>query len=295
MARRLLAVLAAARGNVVRAEQVADLLWPEGSPASATKTLQTHVVHLRRALGNTSVVYRAAGYALAIDSVCLDAAELERRLSMAEEFVRSKRFEQALIEAQCAAALVRGVPFDEFATEEFAQAETARLTELASRSIELAADCAIRVGRAATVVSALERMVREQPLRESAWASLILVLVSSGRPSDAIRAGERAREVLWRELGAKPGRDLTEAITSIHHHESEAVASRPGAGWRNEIPFRNVSTVIRQRLDENDFSFTEPERTEFCQLRSVSPAGFTWGGRRWPSFHCEGGRNRRTI
>ena len=248
MARRLLAVLAAARGRVVRAEQVIDLLWPEGSPVSAAKTLQTHVVHLRRALGQASISYRSAGYGLAVDVVELDSSELERCMERADRGVRAGRFEDAFDDACVAMSLVYGVPFDEFATEEFAAAEVARLSELASRSIELGADCAIRLGKGSTMVGALEGLVRAEPLRESAWANLVGLLVASGRPSDAIRAGERAIDILQRELGATPGRELADVIGSIRSHNYAPHEEGAAKRWRSEIAVPTVSTVVRERL-----------------------------------------------
>ena len=77
MARRLLAVLAVTSGRVVRTEQVLCRLWPESLPATADKTLQSHVLHLRRALGPTAVAHRSGGYALDTSVVSVDSVRLE--------------------------------------------------------------------------------------------------------------------------------------------------------------------------------------------------------------------------
>jgi DNA-binding SARP family transcriptional activator/tetratricopeptide (TPR) repeat protein len=215
MARRLLAVLAASPGRVVRVERLIDDLWPENQPISVEKTLQTHVVHLRRAMGSSAVFYRAAGYVLNLDVVSLDALDLERQVTLAEHAVRSNQYEDGWALLEGATELLRGVPFDEFAVDEFAAAEVARLSELEWRSVELSADCAARIGRAESMVGALERLVLEQPLRESAWSSLIGVLVASGRSADARRAAERAKAVLAREFNSGPGPQLEHVIAAI--------------------------------------------------------------------------------
>ena len=205
MARRLLAVLAASPGCVVRAERLMDDLWPDGPPMSADKTVQTHVLHLRRTMGSSAVVYRGSGYMLDLDVVELDSVELERRMATAIEMIRTGEHQCALGVLDTATAMSRGMPFDEFAVDEFAAPEAVRLAELGWRAVELAAQCAIRVGTAASMVGLLERLVMEQPLRESAWACLVDVLVESGRPSGARRAGARACAVLDRDANSGPG------------------------------------------------------------------------------------------
>jgi DNA-binding SARP family transcriptional activator/tetratricopeptide (TPR) repeat protein len=215
MARRLLAVLAASPGRVVRAERLMDDLWPEQQPVSAEKTLQTHVVHLRRAMGPAAIIHRAAGYLLNLDLVSLDALELERLVTLAEQALQSDRYPDGWALLKNVANLIRGIPFDEFAVDDFAAAEVARLSELGWRSVELAADCAVRVGNAASMVGPLERLVLEQPLRESAWSCLIGVLVASGRGADARRAGERAVAVLDHEFHAGPGPHLEHIISTL--------------------------------------------------------------------------------
>ena len=123
MARRLLAILAASPGRVVRAESILDSMWPEHAPPTAAKTLQSHVVHLRRALGSSSITYRATGYLLDLNTVDLDAGEIDRRVVKAETAMLAKRWREAAIDLAAARALVRGVPFDEFAVDEFAAPE----------------------------------------------------------------------------------------------------------------------------------------------------------------------------
>src|SRR4051794_38933156 len=65
--RRILTVLAAARGEPVSDDRLAALLWGGAPPASAAATLQSHVSRLRAALGDDgrSLLRRAGeGYAL---------------------------------------------------------------------------------------------------------------------------------------------------------------------------------------------------------------------------------------
>ena len=53
--RALLAALLLHRDEVVATDRLIDELWGERPPATATKTLQVHVSHLRRTLGDAAI------------------------------------------------------------------------------------------------------------------------------------------------------------------------------------------------------------------------------------------------
>src|SRR5687768_6102059 len=73
--RLLLAVLAANAGRVVGTGQLVEALWNGSAPATARKTLQIHVVHLRSALepfrprgsAGRFVARRGEGYSLDVE------------------------------------------------------------------------------------------------------------------------------------------------------------------------------------------------------------------------------------
>src|SRR5918995_6399095 len=67
--RTLLAALASRLGERVAADVLEDALWPGERPPSARKTLQGHVMRLRRALGASAIVERTGGYRL--DAECV--------------------------------------------------------------------------------------------------------------------------------------------------------------------------------------------------------------------------------
>ena len=50
--RALLAILLLRRGEAVSSDRLIDQLWGERPPATAAKTLQGYVSHLRKALGD---------------------------------------------------------------------------------------------------------------------------------------------------------------------------------------------------------------------------------------------------
>src|SRR6185437_9258177 len=84
---RLLAVLAAHRGEVVSTDRLVDALWPVDVPASAASVLRTYVATLRRALGDDAVHTHATGYELRRGATTLDAEMFEQIVASARPLV----------------------------------------------------------------------------------------------------------------------------------------------------------------------------------------------------------------
>ena len=73
----------------------------------------------------------------------------------------------------------------------------------------------LRTGVTPNAILELEHAVDREPLRERRWAQLMLGLYRSGRQADALRAYQRARDVLRAELGLEPGGELRRLELSI--------------------------------------------------------------------------------
>jgi DNA-binding SARP family transcriptional activator len=71
--RKLLAILLLHPNEVVSTDRLIDELWGERPPPTAAKALQGHVSHLRKQLGQGSVLTVSAGYVLKLDPAELDA------------------------------------------------------------------------------------------------------------------------------------------------------------------------------------------------------------------------------
>jgi hypothetical protein len=83
--RALLAMLLLAyREDGVSATRLIDAIWDEEPPATATKALQVHVSHLRRAVGADTIVTRANGYAIEVEPRQLDLERFETLLALVE-------------------------------------------------------------------------------------------------------------------------------------------------------------------------------------------------------------------
>ncbi|HXZ56022.1 MAG TPA: BTAD domain-containing putative transcriptional regulator, partial [Gaiellaceae bacterium] len=202
-------------------ERLIDELWGERPPASAAKTVQVHIVRLRRALERPGgadgdvVVTRKHGYELRADRDSVDSLRFARLFAEARGELAARRYERARSLLEGAMSLWRGPPLAEFASERFAQAEIARLDELRVGALEDFVEAKLAVGGHAEVVGELGVLIAEHPYRERLRLQLMLALYRCDRQAEALQAYQDARRTLVEELGIEPGerlRDLERAI-----------------------------------------------------------------------------------
>src|SRR6185436_9472033 len=106
--RAVLAILLLHRGETVSVDRIADLMWGERPPASAVKTVQVYVSHLRSALVEDVVVSSSGGYALAVDPERIDASRFERLVDEGRAALDEDEPARATELLQSALALWRG-------------------------------------------------------------------------------------------------------------------------------------------------------------------------------------------
>src|SRR5438034_6026375 len=152
--RAVLAILLTRANEAVSRDRLIDELWGETPPRTALNTLQYYVSQLRKLLGADRIVTQPPGYAIRVEPDELDLARFERLL----EEGGGDRAREAL-------ALWRGPALADFAYEEFAQAEAARLEELRLAALEQRIDADLASGRHAELVGELEQLVAQHPLR----------------------------------------------------------------------------------------------------------------------------------
>ncbi|GAA2447402.1 BTAD domain-containing putative transcriptional regulator [Actinomadura vinacea] len=212
--RGVLALLVAARGQVVPVDRMIEDLWRGEPPARALMSLQAYVSNLRRLLepGRPPrtparlLVSASPGYALRLPPEAVDAWRFEDLLDQARAGTDPRVAQARLAEAL---GLWQGPAFAEVADEPWAAAETARLNELRLVATELHVAAGLRIGDPAAVVPEAERLTRDEPLREEGWRLHALALWSSGRQADALATLRRARGIFAEEFGLDPGPDLT--------------------------------------------------------------------------------------
>ncbi|ARF52942.1 AfsR/SARP family transcriptional regulator [Streptomyces gilvosporeus] len=235
--RGVLALLVAARGQVVPVDRMVEDLWRGEPPSRALASLQAYVSNLRRLLepGRPPrtparlLVSASPGYALRLPPGAVDAWRFQELIDEARTPADPRDARARLEEAL---ALWRGPAFAEVADEPWAAPETARLNELRLVARELHIAAGLRLGDPAAVVPEAEGLTRDAPLREEGWRLHALALWSSGRQADALAALRRARATFADELGLDPGPDLValeEAILTQRTDVLRAAVPRPSA------------------------------------------------------------------
>lgn len=239
--RAVLALLILARGEIVAAGQLADLLWGDAPPPSSSNALQAYVSHLRRRLepdrtarDRTGLILsRGGGYALRVDDEAVDAWRFERVLRETGPGSEPRAAAAALTEAL---TWWRGPALADYAGEAWAQAPAARLTELRAVARERLIEARLDCGEGVLLVPEIEGLVAEEPLREDRWRLLVLALYRCNRQADALAALRRARETLADELGVDPGPALraleADVLTQAPTLDARAAAPWPGAAPR---------------------------------------------------------------
>jgi DNA-binding SARP family transcriptional activator/class 3 adenylate cyclase/tetratricopeptide (TPR) repeat protein len=224
--RALLAILVLHANEVVSTDRLIDLLWGEHPPATAAHTVQVFVSRLRSALGAAGdrLLTRPPGYTLEVAVDELDAERFERSYADARAALAADDASRAAALLHESETLWRGPPLAEFTYEPFAQATIARLEELRLSAREELIDADLMLGRHAKVVSELEALVREQPLRERPRGQLMLALYRCGRQADALDAFRQARRMLVDELAVEPSNALRELEQAILRQEASLQA-----------------------------------------------------------------------
>lgn len=216
---RIVLAALALRDEVVPADRLMTLLWPDDQPARPEATLHVYISTLRKVLGlgssdaaRATIVRQPPGYRLVLPPGALDLA---RFTDLVREGRQAKSPAEALDRWDAAAALWRGALLADLADEPFVQVAAVRLAEQRREAILASFQAMLDLGRCAEVVTALEELAVDEPSDERVWALLMTALYRSGRQVGAASTFSRAREALLDAAGVDPSpalRDLQERI-----------------------------------------------------------------------------------
>ena len=213
--RKLLAILALRANEFVGSERLIEELWGERPPETAAKALQGYVSQLRKTLGHEVLVTRPGGYVLQIAPGQLDVHRFERLVDEA----RDAEPREAAEKLREALAVWRGPALADFAYDDFAQTEIARLEERRLVVLEERIDTDLALGRHAALVGELVALVAQQPLSERPQAQLMLALYRSGRQAEALEVYQQARRRFREDLGLEPSEELQQLQRAILAHD----------------------------------------------------------------------------
>jgi DNA-binding SARP family transcriptional activator len=259
--RAVLALLLLDRGRVVSGDRLIDQLWGEDVPHTARTTLQVYVSRLRKLLGDEAIATASTGYLLEVDAADLDVARFERLRDAGVHALADGRPAEAAHLLEEALAQWRGPALADFAFEDFAQAESARLEELRLTTAEELAEAELALGRQRELVPKLEALVAAQPLRERVRAQLMLALYRTGRQADALEAYQLARAALRDELGLEPSEPLRRLQRAILEHDPALDALDASLAAAPTLPAERKLVTVLFADFELPADDGDPERT----------------------------------
>jgi DNA-binding SARP family transcriptional activator len=192
--------LAGARGKLVPATRLGEMLAEPGGNPTATATVRSHVSHLRKALrdnqergrGAKALISGRAGttvaYALRPEAVGTDAERFDRQIEEGQAELRDGNYSAAAEILRGALTLWRGDPLIDAAGRAFARDWTEHLEDRYRSALIARAAADVGSMRHADVTGELERMARRWPDEEPARILLAIALYRSGRPAGAAAA-----------------------------------------------------------------------------------------------------------
>ena len=208
----LLKVLLAQGGQNVRADQLADALWPNAEADYAHKSFTAALHRLRRLLGDdAAVILRDSRLSLNPALVWTDGWALEQTLDDMEHAVRSARPQhppEALPGLVDTAFAVYKGPYLEDESEQPAyiacrEQARARLLRCLARVARLWEDA----GAHQSAADCLQRLIDADPLFEAPYRHLMLHFKRRGEPMEARAVYERLRGTLAMRLKMLPSAD----------------------------------------------------------------------------------------
>lgn len=216
--RTLLAALLARPRHPVSTATLTEALWNGIPPVTATETLRSHVMGLRRALGpqgGQRVLARYPGYLIDVGERELDATVFAAGVRRATEAERGERWTNCVSELTAALALWRGMPLSDVPESALVDETATALHELYLQALRMRFHAQLQLGQHREIISELMTLVQRNPSREEFAAQLMLALYRDDRQAEALAAFIRTRNFLSSEYGIDPGARLQQLYCHI--------------------------------------------------------------------------------
>ncbi|MEZ0069941.1 DNA-binding SARP family transcriptional activator [Streptacidiphilus sp. MAP12-20] len=216
---QILALLALHPGRIVPVPTLMEELWGTELPKSATTTLQTYILQLRRRLGTALgpdapgsakdvLATRYGGYMLQVPSEAVDAYRFERLATEGRQAFEIGEDERAARLLREALDLWHGPALVDVAVGPVLEIEVLRLEQSRLVTHERRIDADLRLGRHLEVVAELTHLIAHHPLHEGLYSQAMVALYRSGRQAAALSVYHRLRKRLIDELGVEPSPQL---------------------------------------------------------------------------------------
>ncbi|WP_266243900.1 AfsR/SARP family transcriptional regulator [Micromonospora lupini] len=216
--RTLLAVLLVRADQSVTVDQLTDEIWGARAPRRATASLHVYVSQLRKLLPGGEhgglIQTSSSGYQIHVEYGDVDLHAFRDGVERGRALARDGHHELAFDLFREMLDLCRGPVLADLQESPMIRAFTTWLDELRLECTELMIDCGLAIGRHRDLISLLQSLTVQYPLREDFYRQLMLALCGAHRRSEALEVYRTARRTLHDELGLEPCaalRDLHQA------------------------------------------------------------------------------------
>lgn len=218
--RLVLASLLLDAGRLVTSEQLVDRVWGQVPPATARRSLHSHIARIRKTLAQTvfpghqppRLVHASGGYLLEVEP---DQVDMHRFRRMVAQAARAARADHERISLLCQAfGLWRGEPLAGLPGQWAARVRSGWHQQRVQAAVAWAV-AAQRLGDAAGVIAVLSDLAAEYPLAEPLVTELMRALFATGRGSEALEHYTALRSRLNEELGTEPGPELRDMHRTV--------------------------------------------------------------------------------
>jgi DNA-binding SARP family transcriptional activator len=228
--RRMLALLLRSAERAISCDQLIAALWADDPPLRPEVSLRSCVYGVRKALPVPGRVRNTgAGYLIEVQPGELDLTEFRDLAAQGRQAFDSGNAQVAASLLAQALALWREPPLADLPADR----DTARLCDQRAEIHEALIDAQLATGRHRLVLADLRSDVATDPLREHAWAQLMIALYRCGARAEALAAFGRLRMMLVSEYGIEPGPELQELHRQVLADDPALVL--PGGSGRQAV------------------------------------------------------------
>lgn len=231
MPRKMLALLTVNACRMVASHDLMGELWDMSPPKSATTTLQTYILHVRKrlsetlgmsqgAVADTMLTTRSLGYCLNVPLADLDVHEYHRLDARGRQALRDGDDHVAVARFRQALGLWHGTPLMDVDHGRLLTAEVALLEQSRMTTLERCISAQLRLGQHQEILGELASLIRQYPFHESLHAAYMFALYRSGWRARALEVFGQLRRSMVDELGLEPA-------PRLHRLQEAILASAP--------------------------------------------------------------------
>ncbi|MFI0939394.1 AfsR/SARP family transcriptional regulator [Streptomyces sp. NPDC021020] len=220
---RLLLAALLLRGNeIVPQSALVEAVWDDCPPPSAYANLRTYVRGLRQLLdpqGENRLRLLPGGYLLSLGPLERDSDRFSAVAGSGRDALAVGNLDAARAQFRQALDIPRGPqPLSDLPLTPTLLRQAAPLTEMVLAVEEDYAAVQLTLGAPADVVRRLRPLLDRHPLRQRAWAQMMLGLYRLGDVAGALDAFQRAQHAMRQELGLDPNPHMVAMHDDILHH-----------------------------------------------------------------------------